>query len=207
LQFFNKIGLADSPLISDVSGFGFSLFNTCAIVAALAGIAFSKPLARRFGKRDTFIFGLMTTAVLQGMFIFYGPSDLWMMYGTYFILSFFYGITTPLLWAMIGDVADFSEWKTNRRATGLVFSAVIFGLKAGLSLGGAVAGYMLSFYGYDSELMEQSATALLGIKLSVSIYTAIAFFLGAVLLFIYEIDKKTEFQIQMGLEERRKLKN
>lgn len=207
LQFFNKMGLENSPLVNDVAGFAFSLFNTCAIVAALGGIAFSKSFAKRFGKRNAFIFGLMTTAVLQGMFIFYGPSDLGIIYVTYFMLSFFYGITTPLLWAMIGDVADFSEWKTNRRATGMVFSAVIFGLKAGLSFGGAIAAFILSFYGYDSQLMEQSASALLGIKLSVSIYTAVAFFLGAALLFIYEIDKKTEIQIQSGLEERRKIKN
>jgi len=206
VAFFDTLGLADSSLTNDVSGFGYSLFNTCAIVAALGGIAFSKPFAKRFGKRNTFIGGLAVTALLQLLFVFFKPTDLALMYSTHFILSFFFGITTPLLWAMIGDVADFSEWQTNRRATGLVFSAVIFGLKAGLSIGGAIAGFVLSSYGYDAVLTQQPDRALLGIKLSVSIFTGIVFLLGTVVLFFYEIDKDKELLIQKELDERRALK-
>ena len=35
---------------------------------------------------------------------------------------------------MISDVADYSEWKNNRRATAIIFSAMLIGLKAGLLL-------------------------------------------------------------------------
>ena len=54
--------------------------------------------------------------------------------------QFAYGFTIPLLWAMMADVADYSEWKNRRRATGVVFSAIVFGLKAGLGFGGAIGG-------------------------------------------------------------------
>lgn len=203
VAFFDTLGLADSPLTNDVSGFGYSLFNTFAIVAALGGIALSKPCAQRFGKRNTFIGGFMVTALLQCTFVFFKPTDLTLMYSTHFVLSFFYGITTPLLWAMIGDVADYSEWKTHRRATGLIFSAVIFGLKAGLSIGGAIAGFVLSSYGYDAALPQQPETAVHGIKLAVSVFTGVIFLVGAGLLFFYEIDKDTEELIQKELDERR----
>lgn len=42
------------------------------------------------------------------------------MFGSQILHGFSYGITIPILWAMIADV-DYSEWKTNRRATAIIF--------------------------------------------------------------------------------------
>ena len=117
--------------------------------------------------------------------------------------GFFYGITIPILWAMIADVADFSEWKTNRRATAIIFSAMMIGLKIGLSIGSALVASILNSYGYDAGLETQSATAINGTKMLVSIYPAIPFLIGAGLLFFYEINKKMETQIETELKARR----
>jgi hypothetical protein len=65
---------------------------------------------------------------------------------------------------MMGDVADFGEWKTGRRATGTVTAAVVFALWIGLALGGAIAGWLLSLYGYEPNAM-QTDHALMGIRL------------------------------------------
>ncbi|NJM94317.1 MAG: hypothetical protein HC842_06350 [Cytophagales bacterium] len=43
--------------------------------------------------------------------------------------------TMPLIWSMYADAADYSEYRTGRRATGLVFSAVVLGQKAGIDPG------------------------------------------------------------------------
>jgi glycoside/pentoside/hexuronide:cation symporter, GPH family len=126
-----------------------------------------------------------------------------MVFITQFVFGLAYGITIPLLWAMIADVADFSEWKNKRRATGIIFSAMIFGLKVGLGIGGALGGYILALYGYDAELTLQSAKAIFGIRMSVSIFPAIAFIIGVSTLFFYEINKKLEFQIEEELGQRR----
>lgn len=85
----------------------------------------------------------------------------------------------------------------------MVFSAMIFGLKAGLGIGGAIAGYILSVYGYEAGLQEQGAKAILGIRMSVSIYTGILFLLCALILMFYKIDKKMELKIQTDLTDRR----
>ena len=58
--------------------------------------------------------------------------------------QFSFGLSGPLIWAMMGDVADYGEWKTGRRASGTVTSAVVFALWAGLALGGAIAGWLFS---------------------------------------------------------------
>jgi Na+/melibiose symporter-like transporter len=104
---------------------------------------------------------------------------------------------------MIADVADFSEWKNNRRATAIIFSAMIFGLKAGLSIGGALVAGILASYGYNEQLTIQSPQTINGIKLSLSVYPTITFCASVACLFFYEINKKKEIQIQEELMARR----
>jgi len=126
-----------------------------------------------------------------------------MMFATEMLRQFAYGFTIPLLWAMMADVADFSEWKNHRRATAIVFSAIVFALKAGLGFGGAIGGWLLSAYGYVPNV-EQSARALDGIRMSMSVYPAIAFGLCAVCLLFYRIDRRMEVTIADELAARRR---
>lgn len=181
----------------------FSMFNVLGTVATIVGIFFSKGLSMRFGKRNVFIGGLVGTTIFTALFVFLPPTAIQLMFITEILRQFAYGFTIPLLWAMMADVADFSEWKNNRRATGIVFSAIVFGLKAGLGFGGAITGYMLSLYGYMPNAI-QSAEALTGIKMTMSIFPAITFGICVVCLFFYKINKKLEIQITDELAERRK---
>jgi sugar (glycoside-pentoside-hexuronide) transporter len=194
------------PLFGIFDGFGF--FNAVSQGASLLGILFSKPLAVRFGKREVFIAGLAITAVLTAAFAFFDPSQLTLMYVTEGIRSLAYGFTIPLLWAMMADVADYSEWTTGRRATGIVFSAIVFGLKAGLGFGGAIMGWLLDAYGYVSPIagvpQTQSAHALDGIRLTSSLYASLPFFAGVVCLFFYKINKQMAVKITDELAERRR---
>jgi Na+/melibiose symporter-like transporter len=104
---------------------------------------------------------------------------------------------------MMGDVADYGEWKTGRRATATVTSAVVFALWVGLALGGALAGWLLSFYGYQSNAV-QTEHALLGIRLTASVYSGAAFLAAAVCLLFYSINMKLNLTISHDLSERRK---
>jgi len=103
---------------------------------------------------------------------------------------------------MMADVADYSEWKTGRRATAIVFSAIVFALKAGLGFGGAITGYVLTLYGYVPNV-AQAPAALEGIRLTMSIFPAITFAICGVCLFFYVIDKKTEIAMTTELARRR----
>jgi glycoside/pentoside/hexuronide:cation symporter, GPH family len=114
-----------------------------------------------------------------------------------------WGPTVPLLWVMIADVADYSEWKTSRRATGFMFAGILFALKGGLSLGGALSAWIIDAYGYVPNAV-QSERALMGIRLGASVYPAIALALVLVCLAIYPIGKALGLRIQAELTERRK---
>jgi Na+/melibiose symporter-like transporter len=114
-----------------------------------------------------------------------------------------FGVSSPLLWAMMADVADFSEWKTGRRATAMVFAATAFGLKAGLALGRFLAGGLLSLFGYVPDA-RQTALGLLGIRLIASVIAGGAFLAVAVCLIFYGITMKQNLAISHDLTERRK---
>ena len=183
---------------------GFGLFNAGGIIFMIIGIGLSKTLADKYGKRNIFGLFLFIATLFIVFFNFFKPTSIGLIFGAQILHGFFYGITIPLLWAMIADVADFSEWKNNRRATAIIFSAMMVGLKLGLSIGGALVTKILDFYGYDASISTiQSPDAILGTKLLVSIYPAIPFFIAVGLLFFYEINKSMENQIEIDLKQRR----
>lgn len=199
-DFLGNVGFTS---FDDAAEYGFSLFNAGGIIFMIVGIMFSKGLADRFGKRDVFGIALFLSTVFLMAFYFYSPESIGIVFITQILHGFFYGITIPLLWAMIADVADYSEWKNNRRATAIIFSAMMVGLKLGLTFGGALTTGILSSYGYDSALSTQSPETTNAIKLSISFFAAIPFLIGIGLLFFYEINKKMEVQIEQDLITRR----
>ena len=104
---------------------------------------------------------------------------------------------------MIADVADYSEWRNRRRATAIIFSAMLCGLKVGLSVGGALVAGILAHYGYVAEAASQSPGVVNGIRLTVSVFCSMPFLLAVGLLFLYRIDKSLERRIEQELGERR----
>jgi Na+/melibiose symporter-like transporter len=191
---------------ADIAGNTFSIINIFSQIAALLGIALSKPLAARFGKRNTFLAWLFVAMVFTALVMIVKPEGVSVVCILSILFNFSWGVTMPLPWAMMADVADFSEWKNSRRATGIVFAGVVLGLKVGLAIGGALAAYILKVYGYVANV-EQTTTALKGIRFAVSIIPSIAILICVVALFFYDINRKTEYQMQDELAERRKKYN
>jgi Na+/melibiose symporter-like transporter len=198
--FLKALGLS----FESATSMGLGLFNAGGILFMIVGIAFSKSLADRFGKRDIFGIFLFVSTIFILLFYFFPSKSIGLMFASQILHGFFYGITIPILWAMIADVADYSEWKNNRRATAIIFSAMMVGLKLGLSIGGALVSGILGGYDYDADLLSQAAKTINGIKLLVSVFPSIPFLISAGLLFFYEINKKMEDQIEQDLNERRK---
>lgn len=207
--FFNSIGM--NFFGEDARSAGFGLFNAGGIIMMIVGIAFSKRFADKYGKRDAFIASLFISTLFVLAFVFYPPKSVGLMFLSQILHGFFYGIGTPLLWAMIADVADYSEWKNNRRATAIIFSAMMVGLKVGLSIGSSLVAYIIGQYGYISSeggvSVLQPETVSAGAKMLVSIFPAIPFFLACGLLMFYEINKKKEIEIEHDLKERRRTRN
>jgi len=188
---------------TDAATLAFSLFNVLGTSATIIGIFFSKRLAMQYGKRAVFMWGLAGTAIFTAAFFVLPPTAVTAMFAAEMLRQFVYGFTIPLLWAMMADVADYSEWKNHRRATAIVFAAIVFALKAGLGFGGAITGFVLSAFGYVPNV-AQTPHALDGIRYTMSIFPAITFAICAGCMFFYGIDKAAEIRITDELAERRK---
>jgi Na+/melibiose symporter-like transporter len=173
------------------------------LTSLLVGVAVSNSLAIRLGKRRLFVLSMMLAAIFSFALIFIPAIATVPIFISEILRQFAFGWSCPLLWAMIADVADYGEWKTGRRATATVTSAVVFALWVGLALGGALAGWLFSFYGYVPNSL-QTAHSMLGIRLTASVYAGLAFLATSACLFFYPITKELNRKIADDLTERRK---
>ncbi len=121
-------------------------------------------------------------------FMVYGlsPDAVYLVLVLQCFISTSAGFVFPLLWSMYADTADYSEWKTGRRATGLVFSASSMSQKFGWTLGGAFAGWLLAFYGFQANVVQNGDTQT-GIRMMVSIYPAIGALVSGPFMLVYPL--------------------
>jgi glycoside/pentoside/hexuronide:cation symporter, GPH family len=179
------------------------LFNVVGTVALIVALPLSRPLARRFGNRSVFI----ASSLLSGAFFIAlylpGAKNLLTVYALNILAKMAYAPAVPLLWTMIADSADYSEWKSGRRATGLCFSAAVFAQKAGWGIGAAIAGWLLTVFNYVPDA-KQTETALTGIKLLVSVIPGILYMSCAVFMAFYNINAQTTDLMKRDLDARRR---
>lgn len=178
------------------------LFNVIGTVALIVALPLSKPLAKRFGNRNVFIGSSLISGVFFMLIYIAGVNDLTTIYIFNIIAKMAYAPAVPLLWTMIADSADYGEWKTGRRATGLYFSAAVFAQKAGWGIGAAIAGWILAASSFVPNVV-QGATAITGIKLLVSVIPGVLYMSCAVFMIFYKIDAKTTALMKKELDERR----
>ena len=194
------------PYFENLSGnrLLFSYFNGCGLVAVLTGVTCSTFLVKRMGKRALFFASMLITGLCCIALYLFSPTAIVPIISLEVIRQFAFGCSGTVLWSMMADVADFGEWKTGRRATGTVISAVVFALWVGVALGGAIASWLLGLYGFDSKALVQSAHALEGIRLIASVYAGAFFLAVALCMAFYPISRQVNQKIADELVERRK---
>ena len=179
------------------------LFNVVGSIALIVALPLSKPLARWFGKRNVFIGSSILSGTFFALLYLPGADSIGWIYALNILGKMAYAPAVPLLWTMIADAADYAEWKNGRRATGLFFSAATFAQKGGWGIGGALAGWLLAAYGYVEQATQQTALALTGIKLMISVFPGVLYISCAAALIFYTIDEATCATMKRELEERR----
>jgi Na+/melibiose symporter-like transporter len=204
LEFLGWVVHADRANLADsnVADVAQSVINVLEKIVFIVMILLSPKLSAAFGKKAIAVVGFGVTTIISALFYFVAPQQIGWMVALTLAAAMAYGPTIPLLWAMFADVADYGEWETGRRTTGLIFATIGFALKAGLSLGAFVLLMLLSRYGYEPN-QEQNQQALYGIRMCASIYPTILFAVCTVLLVAYPISKRLTMQVAAELEERR----
>jgi len=200
--------------VSSSVNFDFSLFGTdfhmtptsiylvLGQAANIIGVIAATPIANRIGKKKTFFGAMALAAILSLIFYLFGKEDIFLIMTFQVLISICAGCIFPLIWSMYADSADYSEWKQGRRATGLVFSASSMSQKFGWTIGGAGAGWLLGYYGFQANV-EQTATAQNGIQLMLSILPAIAAGISVAFIAFYPLSEEKLQTIEQDLNQKR----
>lgn len=179
-----------------------SIFYASAPIALVLGLLLTKPLSRRFGKRNALIGLTMINAFSVIAFYFVPAKNFEQIFWLNLASAFFAGPMPALVWAIYTDVVDYGEWKFGRRITALTFAAAMLVQKAGLALGGWAVGMLLAYFGYVANV-EQSSESAHGILLMFSIIPGVLTILSGVALFWYNLDDDEVEKIALELEKRR----
>lgn len=179
-----------------------SAFNGVGQAASLAGVLLMPLLVRWLGSKavlvSSFGVGIAGTAASY----FPAPDQVGLIFLLNVIVAFCSGLAFVLLWPMCADTADYAEWKTGRRATGLVLSASILAQKQGWAIGAWLALGLLGHFGFRANQI-QSPRTLHGLVLLMSLIPAALGALSLVIVLFYPLTESRLRQITADLKSRR----
>ena len=179
-------------------------FVTLGMVGNIIGCACAQPLSKRLDKKTAYIYLQYISAILS-CFAFFVPNEqVLLAFLMYFLWCFFTQMATPLLWAKMADAIDYGVWQNGLRLTGLVYASIVFFIKLGLALGGAIAGWLLAYYQYQANVELSEATKN-GILTSFTLYPAIGSVLVALIMSKYSLDNRTIKKITADLTQKSNL--
>lgn len=199
-------GSPDSPL--SFLGYNFTLtgllsaFTTVGQSASVAGVLLTSFLSVRFAKRPLFLVLFSISILCTASYYFLKPGEL----GAIFAIEVFVNLSGAplpvLLWAMYADTADYGEWQSGRRTTGLVFSASTMSQKVGWALAAFFALHVMSFAGFTANVIptEQVKDSIV---LLMSLLPAGLGIVSIVIFFFYPLTDRRVNEINEELKARR----
>ncbi len=179
-----------------------TLYLVLGQAANIIGVVLAKPISDKLGKKNTFLSAMIIACILSCIFFVFTQTDVLFIFLFQFLISICAGSVFPLLWSMYADIVDFSEWKTGRRATGLIFSSSSMSQKLGWTLGGAITGWLLAYSGFEANV-TQTASAQNGIKWMMSFIPALGALLSALFIIFYHLSDKVMLNISKELIQRK----
>lgn len=160
------------------------------------GIVITKPLLKKFTKKQLCTYPFAISAVAAGIatFVKFDNPYVWIafigvsMFGTCFYLT--------LMWALVADCIDYQEEKTGRREEGSIYATYSLFRKIAQGVGASIIALSLDLTGYSEKLDALSQAE--GVPEKIYTMTGVLPLIGALIClcsmhFLYNIkDKKSE---------------
>lgn len=166
-----------------------SYYNTVGQAASVLGVFLLPFIVRILGQKPSFVVLMGISVFSTACFYFLSPDQIIPMMILQLIGSIGGGSVTALLWVMYADTADYSQWKNNRRATGLVFSASTMSQKVGWAVAAFFVGWMLQLFGFVAN-QDQNVEVIGSLRNMMSIIPAVVGILSIVIICFYPISGK-----------------
>ena len=158
-------------------------------------------LAQKFGKRRIWLAGTLIS-ISSTFLLFINPMQQVAVVTPLFVLGAIGGAAHYFsIWAIIPDTVEFGEWKTGIRVDAVIFGAVSFAQKLSLGFATLIAGLLLDAFGYIAN-QPQTATALFGIKVLVSLAPLATGLICLPLVLKFPLDRVLHAQIVRDIAQR-----
>jgi len=181
------------------------LYLLSLLVVSMISTFFAPVFTKFLGKVRLFVLSILFSAAAAAALYFLAADQIGSIFTLGLISEFGAGIMPVLFFAMLGDAADYSEYKNGRRATGLIFSAGTFAMKFGSGVAGAITLMVLNLYQYDGKAIQKSVEMLEGIKLNMSIVPACFVLVAIIALLLYPLSENKIIEIETELKKRRNI--
>ncbi len=196
-------GTRDTAANSNVADVFNSIVNMLGTGTTIVCIILSAGFSKKFGKKNVALVCFSLAALNAFAMYLLPPTATGAMALLAVTGSIVYAPTCAIMWAMYADAADYSEWQTGRRFTGMVFATIGFSLKSGLALGGAAFLWlMVGLWDYDTKL-PAAANAIAGYRTSSSIIVGLFFVAIVVCIAFCKLTKGLTLQMSAELADRR----
>jgi sugar (glycoside-pentoside-hexuronide) transporter len=169
------------------------------LFSILLGSTFSPLVGRRLGKRRAYLFGVGVFAVFYTIMFFVPYSQIPLLLACASLASLGTGIANVVAISMLADTVEYNEWKTGIRPEGVIFSSATLVTKLGGAISAAISGFLLTFVGYVPNV-DQTATALTGILVLVTLIPVGTKVVAMVLMYFYPLDEATYASILEDLK-------
>jgi glycoside/pentoside/hexuronide:cation symporter, GPH family len=166
-----------------------ALFLLVGALMSLLGTFLIQYVTKYTGRKKAFIALMLISCVDLVASYWVKPDQLGLLYFFNIVYCLLTGPTSALLWAMFADSADYSEWKTGRRATGLVFSASGMSNKFGWVIGGTLSATLLAITGYHANVV-QTEHAQEGIRILMALAPAAGTLVCGLGMLFYRLEDK-----------------
>jgi GPH family glycoside/pentoside/hexuronide:cation symporter len=179
---------------ADLTGAFLAVYS----IALAIGAACTPLMTRFIDKKKLMMLLMAAVGVLSCVMVFVPKDAIWLMFGINTLIGFFLGPKSPLAFSMFADTADYTEWKTGRRATAMTFAAATFSQKLGGAIASAVIAWMLAAMGYVAN-EAQSGASQLGIVLLLTVIPGVIALIAAFVMRLYTLDDETLARVQTEL--------
>jgi Na+/melibiose symporter-like transporter len=196
-------GTRDNLASSNVADVFNSIVNMIGFATTIVVIMLSSGWTKKYGKKAIIFWGFLLSALNSFAYYFISPTNTAGMVALAVIGSVVYAPTIAVAWAMYADAADYSEWQTGRRFTGIVFATIGFSLKSGLALGSAAFLWALSGFWHYETTAPGAPNAVTGYFISRSIGVGLLFLGGAISIAACKLNKSLTLKMAAELADRR----
>lgn len=159
-------------------------------------------LVAKFGKKATLMAAIVSSTIFSVIPVVMEIKNVYIYSALVVLETIGQTVFTMLIWALVTDCLDYSEWKFNERSDGSMYSLYTFSRKIGSTIASTGVSFGLAAIGFVSgSNVVQTAEAVNGIYFLVNIIPVVTCILELVGVgLIFNLNKETTEQMYAELK-------